>query len=139
MPDPNCTIVLSYYDQYDPPRFSYHCTRSSIGWRVQSDGSIHPPPRSRVVQIRIGYPAGASFTGFQLVADPGTFPSETSIPWHVDTGLGIAVLEPASFPPPSGSSPVLTLDFADSNQLLHYRLAVDGNWDEPKVYNDPDE
>lgn len=137
---PNCIIALSLYDPLTTPRFSYHCNASSNGWHVQPDGSIHPPSRSRIVQIRASYPANANFTGFQLVSDPSNFPSKITDPWSVEANLGFSVIEPNPFPPQTGTSvPVLTLDFAGTGQLLYYQLAVNGHWDDPKIYLDPDQ
>lgn len=150
MSEPNCTIVVSLFDQpanLDPPcliptRFSYHCISCSSGWSVLPEGSIFPPSRSRIVQIRVGYPAGASITGFQLVSDPTSFPSGTTDPWHAETGLEgiVTVNDSTPFPPQPGTSvSALTLDFRVAGQLLHYRLKVNDVWDDPKIYNDPDE
>jgi hypothetical protein len=140
MADLNCAIVLSLYDADTTPRFSYHCSSSSSGWLVQTDGSIHPPSRSRTIQIRAGYPSGARFTGFQLVSEPANFKPRTTDPWWVETGLEGCVKEPDPFPPPSNEALVLTLDFTDApSGLLFYQLALDGHWDEPKIYDDGSE
>jgi hypothetical protein len=140
-PSPNCTIALSLFDADTVPRFSYHCTGSSSGWQVQSDGSIHPPSKSRIIQIRVGYPSGALFTGFQLVTNPDNFiPPGTEPHWYAETGLEGAILEPFPFPPSPGTDvQTLTLDLTNVNVtsgLLFYQLAVNGHWDEPKVYDD---
>lgn len=138
--NPNCTIVLSLFNADTVPRFSYHCTSSSCGWLVQTDGSIHPPSQSRIIQIRVGYPSQPPyFTGFQLVSNPDHFiPPGAEPHWYVEPGLESAILEPSPFPPlPNTEVRILTLDLTNvPNGLLFYQLAVNHHWDEPKVYDD---
>lgn len=142
MSEPDCDVTLEYYSS-PTTRFSYYCNRSSAGWSVQQNGSIHPPSRSRIVRFHTdGYPQPVVFGGFQLVSNPADFPPEAS-PWHIEPGLGVTS-EPA-FPPPSDPAD-LTLTFAGAVRTF-YRLAVRDasnpaaplQWDEPRIYNDGDE
>lgn len=146
MLEANCTIVLSYFSNETSPnaraadtgRFSYHCIASSTGWAVMQDGTIVPPSQGRIVTIRLGYPAEAQFTGFQLAADPARLPPESLDPWYVESSSGARILQPQPFPPLPGSKvAALTIDLAGPHGLLYYRLAVNGVWDDPKIYNDP--
>lgn len=156
MLEPNCTIVLSYFASQiarrrrrdgigrtganDPAgaEFSYHISSASVGWAVSEDGTILPPSRSRIVTIRLGYPAGAQITGFQLAADTARLPPESVDPWFLEPAAGVTILRPDPFPPKPGAKVTeVTLDLGGSGQLLFYRLAVDGDWDDPKIYNDP--
>lgn len=141
MSQPNCTIRLTFF-QIPEPTFAYHCTSCSQGWHVHSDGSIHPPSRSRHIEIDlVGFPAHASFAGFQLVSDPQNFPAETQ-PWFVEPGLDVSF--PLSLPLPGGST-TLAFDLTSPGQTLFYRLAVLPEnsaivrWDDPKIYNEPDQ
>lgn len=143
MSDPNCVITLMFYA--DTSRFSYYCTSRSQGWQVLQDGSIHPPARTRKIRIVAeGYPDDIVFVGCQIVSDPQSFPPESS-PWHVESSLNVQT-EPAFSPTTEPTT--LTLTFPDAPATLaFYRLAVrkkdDANaavhWDDPKIYNDPDQ
>lgn len=142
----NCSIVLSFFAARDtsalplPPReqFSYHCVSSSSGWSVTQDGTIVPPSRSRIVRIRLGYPSEATITGFQLASYAADLPPEARDPWYLEPGLHAAILEPEPFPPRPGTKvTAVTFDLGAPGGLLSYRLAVDGVWDDPKIYNDP--
>ncbi len=148
---PNCAITLHFYE--GSSRFSYSCTSSSHGWQVQPDGSIHPPSKSRIVQITLnGFPTGdVSFAGFQI-ASTDDFQGPNWTPTSDLTALGVAVSTPDGYPSnPSGTqttSGPLTIDFgapplqSPPVSRLFYRLAVvvgSGSvlhWDEPKVYDD---
>ena len=150
MPDHDCAITL-YYHQGDPAtdtpsRFYYYCTASSQGWSVQSDGSIHPPSRSRVVRIRLDsfqFQQAESqvwIAGFQVVSTP-FFPHDLAdwTPRKALEALHVQVLEPASYPADTNE---LTFDFTRADVRLFYRLAVrvgdsqELDWDDPKIYDD---
>lgn len=139
MKDTNCSIALSFFaSSFGRSKFAYHMTRSSTGWSVAPDGSIAPPARSRIVGIELGYPVGSTITGFQIVAGGSDLPSESASPWFVAPDSGAVVLDPHPFPPPPDAKVTsLRFDFGGSVGLLSYRLAVDGVWDDPKVYTDP--
>ncbi len=156
MSNPDCEIIVTYnrpnrVSSLLDNRFSYHCIRSSRGWRLHMDGSVFPPSRSRIVQFRL-HPTSSyeSFSGFQLIsAQKGSFTSEPQ--WsnreEMSKNLGVQLIDPEPYPPSSEkTAAVLTLDFTGQKdyQLL-YRLAVGPKagkpkkWDDPKVYNDGSE
>ena len=150
---PDCAITLYFYEEKPatagnpatPPRFSYYCTNRARGWQVEPDGSIHPPSRSRIIQIGLsGFPVdcGASFAGLQFTS--AEF-SEESDPWpsaQALASLGVQVATPAdSYPPANGTTAgPLRLTFDDAQRRLFYRLAVQDrnglHWDDPKIYDD---
>lgn len=149
---PDCAITLYFYEEKPetegspatPPRFSYYCTHRARGWHVELDGSIHPPARTRIVQIGLsGFPedCGASFGGLQFSSTG--FPEEDDI-WSSSQALasfGVEVATPGDYPPASGSTAgPLRLTFDSAPRRLFYRLAVrDRNglhWDDPKIYDD---
>jgi len=143
MPDPNCKIHISLFDEHTgPPRFAYICAGSTTGWQVMPGGNVIPPPRSRVLQFRPRYPSGAVFTGFQIVSGSADLLPLESVPWHIGEHLGkqIKVIAPNPFPLREGEAPDVILDFTDmTSDLLSYRLAVNGVWDDPKIYDDGSE
>jgi hypothetical protein len=141
---PNCAITLYFYEG-PPPRFSFFCANSDRGWYVEPDGSIHPPSKSRIVQISLsGFPAGVQFAGLQF-AETNSFLD--SSPWTAPTGLeqfGVAVTIPGGTYPPSNDGPttgplILTFD-TNADSRLFYRLAVSSEnglfWHDPKIYDD---
>ena len=143
MQEPNCSIALTFYE-IPTPRFSYFATSCDSGWRVQQNGSIHPPSRTKIIRLSVdGYPNSVVFAGFQLAPDLANFPPQSQ-PWYIAPGLNVST-EP-TFPPTSDPT-VLTLDFTNQTATrLFYRLAVRTNdpggllhWDDPKIYNDVDE
>ena len=150
MSDPNCSIALTFYQAsayFSQNSFSYHCTQCSSSWEVQQNGSIHPPPRSRVVEISLtGYPDSATFAGFQIAETPEKLPDKIAQPHHIEPGLGVTV---HPWPVPTETT-ILTLDFGKPDLAvfpqgvprLFYRLAAQVGtnpavWDDPKIYNDP--
>jgi|GEM_PF-2824143 len=143
MPDPNCKIHISLFDEHTAvPRFAYVCAGSTSGWQVMPDGNILPPSRSRVLQFRPRYPSGAVLTGFQIVSGSADLLPLESLPWHIGEHLGkqIKVIAPNPFPLRQGEAPDVILDFTGmTSNLLSYRLAVNGIWDDPKIYDDGSE
>jgi len=106
------------------------------------DGNILPPSRSRVLQFRPRYPSGAVLTGFQIVSGSADLLPLESLPWHIGEHLGkqIKVIAPNPFPLRQGEAPDVILDFTGmTSNLLSYRLAVNGIWDDPKIYDDGSE
>ncbi len=139
-PDPNCTIAVTVYDINTAPRFSYSCTRRSSGWRVQPDGSIHPPPKQRIVKFHLRFPAGSNIMGFQVARKDDQFPPRDQEPWNIDPASGVQPLDPVTWPPSSSTGVTeLTFDFTGAGGLLKYQMGVDGNWDDPKIYDDGSE
>ncbi len=134
MSDINCTIVLTVFDINTNPQFSYCCTASSTGWQVGYGGSIHPPVKKRIVQFRLGFPSGPTFTGFQIGSINAVFPERDQNPWYVEPESGITLNKDEA-----GSPPTVTVDLTQAAGLLKYQLAVDGSWDEPKIYDDGSE
>jgi hypothetical protein len=143
---PNCAVTLHFYE--DSARFSYICTNSSRGWQVLSDGSIHPPSKSRIVQIGLrGFPnTDIKFAGLQLTSTD-IFQGANWTPTSEHDRLGVVVSTPDGYPPPNQTTAgPLTLNFTglESNTRLFYRLAVAGSdgilhWDDPKIYDDGSE
>ena len=139
-PSPNCTIAVTVYDLNTTPRFNYCCTGSSSGWQVQRDGSIHPPPKGRIVKFSLRFPAGSNIMGFQIARNEDQFPARDQVPWNIDPASGIQFVGPGTWPPSSGSDVTdLMFDFTGAGSLLKYQLCVDENWDEPKIYDDGSE
>ena len=145
-PSPNCAIVLQFYE--DDGRFSYYCAASSRGWQVQPNGSIHPPSRSRIIQINLqGFPNPAVFGGFQAASSPAGFPPE-STHWPA-LPEGVTIIQPTAYPPANDEtrSGPLVLNLGDQPQRLFFRVAVvvvgDSeqvlHWDDPKIYDDGSE
>lgn len=141
-PIPNCAVTLHFFE--DRSHFSYTCTNSSRGWQVLPDGSIHPPPKSRVVQIRlIGIPnAAVELAGLQF-ASTETFQGPAWTPTSELDTLEITVSTPDGYPPTNQTAGPLTIDFTKltAGTRLFYRLAVAGSdgvlhWDDPKIYDD---
>lgn len=159
-PMPSCVITL-YFLKGDraeavPPQFLYFCTNSSQGWHVQTNGSIHPPLRKRVVQIRLNDfeddPENPlRLSGFQMVAPGQKWPlkDDSGLNWtsrKALKALGVKIVSPRQYPPKaSGRVGLMTFDFtgATKRQIL-YRLAVSAGdsepiWDDPKIYDDGSE
>ena len=151
---PNCAITL-YFCVGDPkmnkpPGFSYYCTNSSPGWNVQSNGSIHPPSRRRLVQIRLdAYPSErerpAWFAGFRLGLMSVAHKTDSNwTPKDELAKLGVRALTPRY---PTKSSKTwrtlgpLVFDLTEATDRLAFSLAVsvDGGdpcWDDPRIYDD---
>jgi hypothetical protein len=135
------------------PRFSYYCAASSPGWTVLTDGSIHPPSRSRVIQIGLDrwLNNGGStvrFAGFRIGSQPDLLPSPNWTPQDQLESLGVEVATPeGTYPPPGDTTPgplTLTLgtpELPPPHPRLFYCLAVQvgtgsPEWDDPKIYDD---
>lgn len=141
MPEPSCITALAFFE-IPTPRFSYHCISSMQGWQVETNGSIHPPSSSRLVEIRLtGYPNPASLAGFQVIDDLTNGFPPNSEPWTTEQDLLNLGITPQPPWPPQAGATVLTLDFKNASTIF-YRLAVTTTggltyWDDPKIYNDP--
>jgi hypothetical protein len=152
---PNCAITLYFYagdpKTATPPNFSYTCTHSSLGWRVQTNGSIHPPSQSRIVQIRLdAYPVllerPPRFAGFRmgLMSVPQ---DDADTYWTPDgelSRLGVRMLTPG-YPTKKSTTwetfGPLTFDLTEARERFVYSLAVSIGesgpvWDDPKIYDD---
>lgn len=152
--EPNCAVTLYVYagdpSLAVPPRFSYYCTNSSLGWHVQTDGSIHPPSKQRIVQIRLdAYPIElerpARFAGFRLGLMNVAHKTDSNwTPKDDLRKLGVKVHTPRY---PTRKTKTwktlgpLVFDMTEATDRLAFSLAVSiGSsapvWDDPKIYDD---
>jgi hypothetical protein len=154
---PNCAITLYYY-RGDPAQavsssFSYYCTDCSQGWNVQTNGSIHPPSKQRIVQIRLdAFPLDelegpAMFAGFRMNLMDAPLKDASDSYWtpeHELHKLGVKIHTPRY--PKKNSKTWKTLgpllfDMTGAKGRLAYTLAVsvggsEPDWDDPKIYDD---
>lgn len=156
---PDCAITLYFdpKDSFNPkdPKsydFLYYCTSSSTGWTVQTGGSIHPPSRSRIVEIRLDrhvLVAGQSlmFAAFQVGKDvfwQSELPSHWAPKDELLRDFGVRMLTPGY--PEKGSmtwktGEPLLFDMTAATDRFFYRLALSTKsgplmWDDPKIYDD---
>jgi hypothetical protein len=154
---PNCSIIL-YFSPGDPslatsPSFSYYCTNSSPGWSVGANGSIHPPSKQRIVQIRLDLYAfelvnpAAQFAGFRMGLVNASRKVDSDSNWTPKAELrklGVRILTPR-YPTKKSktwrTSAPLVFDMTEAKDRLVYSLAVsagssDPVWDDPKIYDD---
>jgi hypothetical protein len=150
---PDCAITLYYYRSLDgsSSSFSYYCKSSSQGWTVQSNGSIHPPSRQRIVRIDLdAFPRDpkfpAVFAGFRmgLMEYPFQMSDSYWTPWGNLESLGVKPLiegYPTENTTDWWTSEPLVFDMTEARGRLAYSLAVrvgdsDPDWDDPKIYDD---
>lgn len=148
---PDCAITLHYYYYLpfgSPSSFSYYCTSSSHGWNVQSNGSIHPPSKRRIVQIRLdAFPpvSPAVFAGFRMgrMQNPIQMTDSRWTPRGELESLGVKPLI-EGYPSENNttwSTQELLFDMTHATERLAFALAVrvgdsDPDWDDPKIYDD---
>ncbi len=139
---PSCTITVDYFKA--PNRgFAYLCRSHPPAWHVAVDGTICPSSRSRVIQLTLGNPANV-FHGIRIATELATIKNSTDDYLNSpDTGIEV---DPETFP-----SPTITLtDPMPGDQTPPMPLRVwyavgiklaDGSveWDDPRVYNPPDQ
>jgi len=134
---PDCTIEVKYDATASPP-FSYALTGASTncrqGWSMQG-GHLYTPVLSKLIRFALpDLPSTSELTGFQIGKGEDHFPDPGAEPWHVSEGLSShGVTLPTE---PTRSLQVdLTNVPASAFPVIGYRLCIDGNWDDPKIYD----
>lgn len=162
-PIPSCAVSVYFYEgspetvenPATPSRFAYCCTNYASGWHIETDGSIHPPSKDRIVRISLkalpnltSSEAKAKFAGLQLSTER-LYKPNPAFNWTPEQDLvpGVTVTTPDGYPADDmltiwRTTGPLTIDFTKVDKQLYYCLAVawDGqdelHWDDPKIYDD---
>ena len=137
---PTCTVNVNFFENPEPS-FAYSCINCAPAWQVSRDGTISPPSRQRVVQLRVGDPTRLEFAGIRIsteqvkiVTGPNFFNDTDLIVTSEDfPSETITIIDPMPTEPRSG--PPVRIYYA-----LGVRLVAGGrpSWDDPKIYNPPD-
>ncbi len=132
-PTPSCTLSIMFALQ-PKPTFTYFCRSVPPPWHVSSRGDIVPCSRSRVIELNLeSEPSGATFIGVRSGTTPQTCNHEAS-PYQD----GPIVMHRMS-----DTQIVMDDDSPRTGGPIWYAPGVelDGQqyWDDPKIYNPPDD
>lgn len=135
MPVPSCTIEVCFFE--DPLKFVYLCTSHSPTWRVGPEGVICPPTRSRVIRFDLhSIPAGAELIGLRLATHPNELQT-TNDPYFNNTSIQITHQA-------TSTEPYIEIDDnTPSSPRAFWAIGIDfggvPHWDDPRIYNPPDD
>ena len=137
MLDPTFVVDVEFHPKKQKHhRFAFREAEVRPDWSTEPNGMIHAPCRARVLEFKLVASEQARFLGIRIGSDPAEIAQAggalyNSVPNHAMVQLIT-----------DGSIQVKLSEQAKP-QTLSYCLGVrhDGeeHWDDPKIYNDPDE
>lgn len=115
--------------------FCYEMVTDDHGWEVDSHGNITPPPRKKVIQMRLHSDVNANFFGMRFALDQSAFPTgQREQPWFNDSDWQAFV--------PMAEKVEREITFVLDHQVSQvlYQLGVIYDdrivWDDPRIYSD---
>lgn len=136
MPRIDCSISVNFVAT-DRSNFTYFSISQPPPWQISTDGNIRPSSRSRMIAFMLDCePVTGTFAGIKLSKTPDGLQNED--PYFNNTNLQVRRIpedDPTTF--------VVDDNCREESEKVWFAIGVRIDdrvyWDDPKIYNPPDD